>query len=55
MNSILAVIRYIYKDIYNENDHNIDPQLVKYFKTEFGSSWKLELDKHILKSERIYD
>ena len=34
---------------------SVDPLLVKYFKSEFGSSWKLELDKYLIKNEENND
>ena len=45
----------IYKDFVESPRKKIDPQLIKYFKTEFGSSWELELDKYVLKNEEIND
>ena len=29
----------------------IDKDLIKYFKTEFGNEWKIELDKHLIRTE----
>ena len=34
---------------------SVDPLLVKYFESEFGSSWKLELDKYLIKNEENND
>tara|TARA_Y100000768_G_C23688586_1_gene545765 strand:- start:81 stop:254 length:174 start_codon:yes stop_codon:yes gene_type:complete len=34
-----------------DNKHNANEDLVKYFKSEYGSSWKLELDKYLIKEE----
>ena len=34
-----------------DNKHNNNEDLVKYFKSEYGSSWKLELDKYLIKEE----
>ena len=28
-----------------------DEDLIKYFKSEYGKEWKIELDKHLLKTE----
>ena len=35
-----------------DNNHNANEDLIKYFKTEFGPSWKLELDKYLIKEEK---
>ena len=29
----------------------VDKDLIKYFKTEFGNEWKIELDKHLIRTE----
>ena len=34
-----------------DNKYNTNEDLVKYFKSEYGSSWKLELDKYLIKEE----
>ena len=34
---------------------DVDIQLIKFFKSEYGSSWKLELDKYLLKNEDFND
>ena len=38
------------RDLDNK-DYNYDIDLVKYFKSEYGSSWRLELDKYLIKEE----
>ena len=55
MFSIFSFLNNFYK-INNKNINNEpDAQLIKYFKAEFGSSWKLELDKYLLKNEDLND
>ena len=38
------------KDISDKN-FNKDEDLIKFFKSEYGKEWKIELDKHLLKTE----
>ena len=40
-----------YKNYYFIIERNNDEDLVKYFKSEYGKEWKIELDKHLLKTE----
>ena len=40
----------VYEDLSNKN-YNRDEDLIKYFKSEDGKEWKIELDKHLLKTE----
>ena len=39
-----------YEDL-NDKNLNEDKDLVKYFKSEFGKEWKIELDKYLIKTE----
>ena len=39
-----------YEDI-TEKNVGKDEDLVKYFKSEYGKEWKIELDKYLLKTE----
>ena len=34
-----------------DKNYNNDEDLVKYFKSEYGKEWKIELDKYLLKTE----
>ena len=38
------------EDISDKN-FNKDEDLIKFFKSEYGKEWKIELDKHLLKTE----
>jgi len=49
--NIYKILNYFYKDFQSIPKKGMDPHLIKYFKTEFGSSWKLELDKYIIRNE----
>ena len=35
----------------NSNYSSTDKELIKYFKSEYGNEWQIELDKYLLKSE----
>ena len=43
-----------FKDFYytfSENtEQETDPDLIRYFKSEFGSDWKPELEKYLIKN-----
>ncbi len=49
--NIIKILNNFYSDFQVNPSKNVDQQLVKYFKTEFGSSWELELDKYIIRNE----
>ena len=53
--NIFKILNNFYSDLQVNPSKNVDPQLVKYFKTEFGSSWELELDKYIIRNEANND
>ncbi len=55
MVTILRLFNDIFCDFRKAHNINIDPQLVKFFKTEYGSSWHLEMDKYLLKKESVND
>ena len=38
-------------DFSGNQDLNDNDDLIKYFKSEFGNEWKIELDKHLIKTE----
>ena len=38
------------EDISDKN-FNKDEDLIKFFKSEYGKEWKIEFDKHLLKTE----
>ena len=40
----------VYEDLSDKN-FNVDEDLIKYFKSEYGMEWKIELDKYLLKTE----
>ncbi len=40
-----------YKVINNDDFGDVDPQLVRYFRTEYGNNWKSALTEHLYKKE----
>tara|TARA_B100000989_G_scaffold248091_1_gene195474 strand:+ start:162 stop:338 length:177 start_codon:yes stop_codon:yes gene_type:complete len=50
MINIFDFFNKVYEDLSDKN-YNNDGDLVKYFKSEYGKEWKIELDKHILRTE----
>ena len=48
----------IFNKFYAESGDNKlkdDKELVKYFKSEFGNEWKIELDKYLIRTEYDID
>ena len=37
--------------VLNNKNLNEDKDLIKYFKSEFGKEWEIELDKYLIKTE----
>ena len=35
----------------SKDKKTVDKDLIKYFKSEFGNEWKIELDKHLIRTE----
>ena len=50
MINVFNFFNKVYEDLSDKN-YNYDEDLVKYFKSEYGKEWKIELDKHLLKTE----
>ena len=44
-----------YKVINNYGFDNVDPKLIRYFKTEFGQDWKSALAEHLYKKKKNND
>ena len=54
---MINFFNFFYKfngDLSNKN-LNEDKDLIKYFKSEFGKEWKIELDKYLIKAEHDID
>ena len=49
--NILNFFDHTYKNINDYAFDKVDPQLVKYFKTEYGQDWQSALTEHLYKKE----
>tara|TARA_B100001029_G_scaffold110588_1_gene91276 strand:+ start:363 stop:629 length:267 start_codon:yes stop_codon:yes gene_type:complete len=49
---IYNVIKTTYKAVNDNSFENIDPNLIRYFRTEFGSEWQEALHKYIEKNKQ---
>ena len=50
MAKLLNILNRFYDFSRNQNLF-VDKDLIKYFKAEFGNEWKIELDKHLIRTE----
>ena len=50
MFNVFNFFNKVTEDISNKN-LNKDEDLIKYFKSEYGKEWKIELDKYLLRTE----
>ena len=55
MTNLFKFLNNLYKNSNKAQKKDVDIQLIKFFKSEYGSSWKLELDKYLLKNEDFND
>ena len=50
MVKLVNIFNRFYDFSRNQNLY-VDKDLIKYFKSEFGNEWKIELDKHLIRTE----
>ena len=50
MEKLLNIFNRFYDFSIDQNLY-VDKDLIKYFKSEFGNEWKIELDKHLIRTE----
>ena len=50
MINVFNFFNKVYEDL-SDKKYNNDADLVKYFKSEYGKEWKIELDKYLLRTE----
>ena len=50
MVNVFGFFNKMYDEL-NSNNNYSDKELIKYFKSEYGNEWQIELDKYLLKSE----
>ncbi len=55
MLNIFKILNQTYQDQNYYNFENVDPQIVRYFRNEFGKSWQQALNNHIEKSKESND
>ena len=53
--NILNFFDHSYKSINFNTFDNVDPQLIKYFRTEYGHDWQSALTEHLYKKESSND
>lgn len=51
MKSFFNFFKVFNNNSINKSDKFEDSDLIKYFKSEYGPSWRLELDKYIIKND----
>tara|TARA_B100001248_G_C27319268_1_gene425931 strand:+ start:478 stop:654 length:177 start_codon:yes stop_codon:yes gene_type:complete len=50
MAKLFNIFNRFYDFSRNQNLY-VDKDLIKYFKSEFGNEWKIELEKHLIRTE----
>ncbi len=53
--NILKFYDYTYKSINNYTFDNVDPQIVRYFRNEYGQEWKSALSEHLYRKKSNND
>ncbi len=53
--NILTFINTTYKAVNDYGFDNVDPNLVRYFRTEYGKDWQSALTAHLYKKDRSND
>ena len=53
--NILNFFDHTYKSINYYAFDNVDPQLIRYFKTEYGQDWQSALTDHLYKKQDSND
>jgi len=51
MNNMINIIKVFYHSFSSNTGRMTDPDLIRYFKSEFGSDWKPELEKYLIKND----
>ncbi len=49
--NIITLINNTYKAVNGYGFDNVDPHLVRYYRTEYGKDWKVALSEHLYKKE----
>ena len=46
-NSVVKILNNNYENICTNDYNKVDPGLVRFFRTEYGSEWRSALDHHL--------
>ena len=47
--SVVKIFNNTYSALNDNNIDKVDPNIVKYFRTEYGKDWKVALEHHLYK------
>tara|TARA_Y100000590_G_scaffold313438_2_gene354346 strand:+ start:2041 stop:2226 length:186 start_codon:yes stop_codon:yes gene_type:complete len=47
LKSIFKILGNTYNSINHDGFDKVDPNLIRYFRTEYGKDWKIALENHI--------
>ena len=53
--NIITLINTTYKAVNDYGFDNVDPHLVRYFRTEYGKDWKSALTQHLYEKSASHD
>jgi len=53
--NILTFINATYKTVNDFGFDNVDPQIVRYFRAEYGQEWKSALNEHLYQKIKSND
>ena len=53
--NIITLINSTYRAVNDYGFENVDPHLVRYFRTEYGKEWKSALNDHLYNKNKIND
>ena len=53
--SLINTMNTAYKGFNSGGLDNVNPNIVKYFRTEYGANWKSELEHHLYKERNKND
>ena len=51
MQNMINFFKVFYQSFSVNTEQNTDPDLIRYFKSEFGSDWKPELERYQIKND----
>jgi hypothetical protein len=53
--SLINTLSSTYSSLNDSGLNNVNPNLIKYFRTEYGANWKIALQHHIYKESEKND